>query len=112
MKTLEVIADYMKEIQGMDSYFTDSGFAFYQIIPENKELYIEAMSMDPKCEKKEINEFLEVLFDKARKQGCSIVTGNVDVTKERATTRVLAHIRRGYKIISSNDKYISFYKEI
>lgn len=109
---LNVLSDYMKEMQNMDSYFTDNGFAFYQISPENKELYIEAMSMDKSCTKKEINDFLEVIFNRARNVGCTIVTGNVNVTKERATSRILSHIRRGYKVVGNNGDYISFYKEI
>lgn len=106
------MAKYMNEVQGMEFYSTDDGFAIYNIIPETKTLYIEAMSMDDKCSKKEVNDFLEVIFNMAREQGCNQVTGNVNTKKERATTRVLAHIRRGYKVAGNDGDYIVMYKEI
>lgn len=106
----DIMGKYMREVQGMEFYATDRGFAIYEI--REKELFIEAMAMADDAQKKETNEFLEVLFDKARKLGCNMVTGNVNMTKERATERLLGHIKRGYKVAGNDGIYTIMYKEI
>ena len=70
------------------------------------------MAMAEDAQKKETNEFLEDVFNMARKQGCTFVSGNINTTKERATERMLGHIRRGYKIHSNDGDYITMIKEI
>lgn len=101
---------YMREVQGMEFYATDRGFAIYQI--KENELFIEAMAMADDAEKKETNAFLDVLFTEAKEKGCTIVTGNVNMTKERATERILGHIRRGYKVAGNDGIYTIMYKEL
>lgn len=106
----DILGKYMREVQGMEFYATDRGFAIYKI--KGEELFIEAMAMADDSQKKETNDFLEVIFSEARDLGCKIVTGNVNMTKERATERLFGHIKRGYKVAGNDGIYTLMYKEL
>lgn len=101
---------YMNEVQGKEFYATDRGFAIYEI--KGTELFIEAMAMADDTSKKETNDFLDIIFAEGKEKGCTMVTGHVNMTKDRATTRILAHIRRGYKVAGNDGMYTIMYKEL
>lgn len=106
----DVMKHYMDEIMDMDFYATDRGFVNYKV--NGEEFYIEAMCMAKDASKKETGDFFRHIIEIAKKNGCTYLSGNIDSTRAKATQRLLAHIRRGYKVVGVSTKYITVVKEI
>lgn len=104
------MAKYLKEVEGKEFFTSEKGFAIYTI--NDGVLFIENLEMIETVTKEDSNEFINSVITIGKNAGCNMVTGRVNSERNKATQRVLAHIRRGYKIAGTDGVYVIMYKEI
>lgn len=106
----DIIKKYMKEVSDNDFHSSGNGFAIYKIVGE--EFFIDSFGTAENASKKDTGDFFREVIELAKNSGCKYVTGIVHTHKPKVTERILAHIRRGYKINGTSGDYITLVKEI
>lgn len=100
----------MKEVSDNDFHSNEKGFAIYKIVGE--EFFIDSFGTAEDASKKDTGDFFREVIEIAKSQDCKYITGIVNTRKPKVTKRILAHIRRGYKINGTSGDYITLIKEI
>jgi hypothetical protein len=103
--------DYIKEREGIESIVTDCGFVTY--ILNDKECFVDILYIKPYYRKSgKGSELMDQLAVLAKLQGCAYFKARNYPRTFGATEAMAASIAYGFKIIDSNNEYITLAKEI
>jgi ribosomal protein S18 acetylase RimI-like enzyme len=109
-------AKYLKELKGYEMYEDEHGFITYGIMQDNehKFMYIEDIYVIPEKRKSNIaSEYANYVEKKAKEANCSALLGSVVPSlRPDSHYRMLVLLGYGFKLHSSQNDIVYFYKEI
>ena len=106
-----MLKEYFKEIQNLDIIENEYGFILYRITDEN--LHIQHMYVKPKARAMKVATILaDELVAKAKAEGCTTMTGDIEPTNQNATDSMKFILSYGLKVLEASENEIIFYKHI
>ena len=109
-------ARYLKELKGYEMYEDEDGFVTYGIMQdsEHKFMYIEDIYVVPEKRKNNIaSKYADKVLEQAKAQNCTALLGSVvPALRPDSHYRMLVLLGYGFKLHSSQDNIVYFYKEI
>lgn len=108
---MEKVVKYWKEEEGYESIHNDNAFCAYNCI--GKEFFIAHFYIENRLYGK-AKEFVQEVTNKAKAIGATHMTCNVYISedKERDTKKLVAFIRHGFKVESSDDGRITLLRQL
>lgn len=111
---MSLYGEYIKERLGREIIETEHGFASYVICGENQnECYIIDIYTSPEFRKQGAASTLaDLITEKAKELGCTILSGSVDPTTNNATDSLKVLLAYGFELVAIGNGLIWFKKEI
>lgn len=110
-KGTNMIREYFKEIQNLDILENEYGFILYRIADNN--LHIQHMYVKPKARAMKVATMLaDELVAKAKAEGCTTMTGDIEPTNQNATDSMRFILSYGLKVLEASENEIIFYKHL
>lgn len=112
----KALATYYKKEEGYDLINNEFGFCAYRYEDETKNFYIGHFSVEEESRKDgESFKFFNQVRFRAKALGAERLIGDIFMNKfnyAEYTSKVMLHLRYGYKIIDVGEKRITVMKEI
>lgn len=109
---MSLYGDYIKEAKGDGIIETEYGFATYRYIaPES--VYIIDIYIVPEFRKsKKTSAIVDMVIEAARSKGCKKMIGTVVTAAVGSTVSLKLLLSHGMRLVSSNNEFIVFEKDI
>jgi GNAT superfamily N-acetyltransferase len=109
---MSLYAEYVKERLGDSIIETEHGFATYRYI-EPKSVYIVDLYVVPSQRKYgKASAIADKIVEMALSQGCNKLIGTVMASAKTATLSIQVLIGYGMQLVSSNNEFLVFEKDI
>lgn len=108
---MSLYADYLQECGHVSIIETDKGFVTYRIM--GQECYIPDIYIVPEHRKSHgASELADKVTEEAKKHGCSILTGSVNMNIKDPTRSLSVLLAYGFKVLKSSETGIILGKDI
>lgn len=106
-----VFAEYLEKNLGAKILETEFGFIFYKII--GQECYIVDLGVSEKSRKQgNCASMISDLLQKAFDAGCTMLTGKINLSSEKANETLAVSLKLGFKVVRTGESFLVIAKEI